>query len=582
MVDVYLGCNEEFRKEAKYIFAIIFEILGIPYNVYHSLTHHTEGQKIIINYGSSFDFSKFSNGFLINISCFDYVSFLKLKREPKVGFICSHDTNEKLAYFFANNLKKLKRSWFQDTGTGESLITYHDAQINCSVDIISSAYHLLSLQNEECIEKRDAFGRFQREFCIDSDLVYDYPILDAYCQLLFFFLRKSSEYLSFPIVQKSIWPDGYKFALCLTHDIDRFNTWTLRKVLRNIEYYLRNKYFTNIKLFISRLFRLLRSIINRNNWMGNFELIAKEEKKYDYHSSFYFVAQKHDPLDPSYKLDSPTLRERLKFLDRKGIEIGLHGSLASADSSNYLNQEKILLQEAINKNVYGGRQHFLRFRYPHTFYNIEQASLRYDSTLGFATDLGYRVGVSFPYKPFNRKEKKAYDFYEIPLVIMDTALIKNEKLHVLEGEIFKNTFKKIENFLEKAYQYNGCLTILWHNSEFDPLDVTGYTKMYKDILKWTYEKRGWGCSGYELWSWWHNRASFDFNYKVSMNSIIEISAHHIETETIFINIYFPILKKEFSIDCENCSVNSSYRDDVLNLKVENIKANSIQLKIRSL
>jgi len=576
LIAILLNCDEKFLLEAEYVFSIFTEILGIPCQIFKpSQAPDLSGYKILIKYENSETHSKSFNGFLIKIFFYDYPRFLESNLEPKVRFIQNHDFNKRIPYFFSQNSKVEGQVWWRDVETGQTLINYDKLQLNCCVDLVSSAYHVLSLQNEACISSRDELGRFQRDFASSSEPVYDFPIVDCYCNLLFSFLQKASHELELSIVQKSYWPSRFKFAVCLTHDIDRLNTWTLSKVVRNLKFYVRKKVYLNVFKFIVRLFKQILSILTLSNWQGNFGLIVREEQKFGFNSSFYFVAGKQDSLDPDYELNSSRLVKVFQTLKKQRVEIGLHGSIKTADVGDLLKEEKRALMQIIKEDIHGGRQHFLRFVYPKTFENIQQADLRYDSTLGFATALGYRCGVSFPFKPFNRDLKYTFSFYEIPLHVMDAAIMKDENYTVLEGENFSNLFDRIEKFLVNARNYQGCLTLLWHNSNFDPVDVTGYTKLYREILKWAYEHGGWGCCGFELWDWWTKRSAFRLTQAINSADGIELNLSQFQTDTVFLRLMRPHEHQEFEVSSKDCRVTTQYEKEFLHLKLDQIKADSI-------
>ena len=56
------------------------------------------------------------------------------------------------------------------------------------------------------------------------------------------------------------------------------------------------------------------------------------------------------------------------------------------------------------------------------FANIEKAGLQYDSSWGWADQLGFRNGAAFAFPPYNFTREEPYNFLSIPLVIMDQGL----------------------------------------------------------------------------------------------------------------------------------------------------------------
>ena len=112
-------------------------------------------------------------------------------------------------------------------------------------------------------------------------------------------------------------------------------------------------------------------------------------------------------------------------------------------------------------NVYGGRQHYLRFNNYETLCDsIELAGMKYDSTFGFTKDIGFRHGASFAFPPYDFKRETAYKFLEFPLVIMDTALMRADS----------NYHELVEEVLNQSRKWsNGGIAVLWHNP-IEPLN----------------------------------------------------------------------------------------------------------------
>ncbi len=160
-----------------------------------------------------------------------------------------------------------------------------------------------------------------------------------------------------------------------------------------------------------------------------------------------------------------------------------------------------MLENAIDIPINGLRQHYLRFDADKTFDAIANVGFKYDSTLGFSNDLGYRCGTSLPFQPFNPKNKKPYPFLEIPLILMDTVLLLETKLHLSSDE----AWGIVEKYLECAFKSRFCLTLNWHNNNINYADVFGYGKLYEKVLNWAYERNAWICSLDDLYKCWFHK-----------------------------------------------------------------------------
>ena len=120
-----------------------------------------------------------------------------------------------------------------------------------------------------------------------------------------------------------IWPNGKKFALCLTHDVDR-----TKKTYQ---------YFTHF-VKTHRIYHL-RSLFQRSEPYWNFERIMKIENKYEVKSTFFFMNEtKKFELGTlsmrRYDIHEPKLEGIIQRLNNGGWEIGLHGSYSSYNTNS--------------------------------------------------------------------------------------------------------------------------------------------------------------------------------------------------------------------------------------------------------
>jgi peptidoglycan/xylan/chitin deacetylase (PgdA/CDA1 family) len=293
---------------------------------------------------------------------------------------------------------------------------------------------------------------------------------------------------------------GHRCALILSHDVDRLQTWTLRKIKRAFAQRWREQ---NLPCLIRTPFQIFSSLSRRDNWQGNFEYILQLEKKYGARSTFFFVSKKNDSADPSYLLNSRRVRTGINRIRDENFHIGLHGSIPSAANRDLLGAEKKELQECTGSPVQGLRFHYLSFDARVSFHAIESNGFRYDSTLGFANETGYRCGTGYPFTPYHQESLQSHTFVEIPLILMDTVLFLESKLSLSARQAGEVIFDN----LEETWLNGSCITVNWHNNNISPDDVTGYTALYERILQWGHEHNAWMCSVDELAQWWMRERS---------------------------------------------------------------------------
>jgi len=282
-----------------------------------------------------------------------------------------------------------------------------------------------------------------------------------------------------PIVSKYIiengfdfsWPNGKKFAVCLTHDVDNImKSWKYRLI-------------STARMIKSLRFRDSIKRLLKKEKTEDFIDIMEVEEKYDAKSTFFIIASNKDIYYKRY--DLVDIKEELNYAIKKGWEIGLHGGYYSYLDREAIKNEKEKLEEIIGKKIIGYRNHFLRFKVPDTWKILSEAGFKYDTTFGYSATVGFRNGMCHPFKPFDLNENKEINIIEIPLIIMDETLFSNMNLSI---EKAWKVCKKLIDIVEKL---NGVLTILWHNTSFDKIYHTGWKKIYEEILSYSYERNAW-------------------------------------------------------------------------------------------
>jgi hypothetical protein len=189
-------------------------------------------------------------------------------------------------------------------------------------------------------------------------------------------------------------------------------------------------------------------------------------------TSVYFKASKKTPFDSGYAIAHPKVRATVEWLRDCGVELGVHPSHFTLGSPERLATEVAALRGVLGEGATGGRQHHLRWR-PQSWLEWEQNELRYDGSVGFADHVGFRAGTAVPYKPWLLWLDREADLLELPLVAMDTTLLRYQQLSPAE---IRDTLARL---LETCRSVGGVFTVLWHNTSFvAPLDIA----LYHEVL----------------------------------------------------------------------------------------------------
>jgi hypothetical protein len=174
-----------------------------------------------------------------------------------------------------------------------------------------------------------------------------------------------------------------------------------------------------------------------------------------------------------------------------GNEVGLHGGHTTYLRPEEMKSKKQRMEKLMNKKIIGYRNHFLRFKVPETWEYLREAGFLYDVTFGYADCVGFRNGMCHPFKPFNLNNGKTIEILEIPLTIMDVTFIHYMRLDI------KKSWEITKRLIDTVMQYNGVLTVLWHNTYL----MGDQLKFYEKILSYCAEKNAWMTSGEEIARW---------------------------------------------------------------------------------
>jgi peptidoglycan/xylan/chitin deacetylase (PgdA/CDA1 family) len=279
------------------------------------------------------------------------------------------------------------------------------------------------------------------------------------------------------------YPEGKKFAVCLTHDIDFVYTGMLNTATRTVKALKKGQFLEASILPFSR--------INKKwNPLWNFRKTMELEETYGAKSTFYFLTL--DPGNQDFTFSIEEMEDELSHILDDGWEVGLHGGHEAYNNPTEVRRKKRRLEKVLKNEVKGYRNHYLRFKTPQTWEMLSEAGFNYDSTFGYHDCAGFRNGMCHPFIPYNLNSGTEIDILEIPLNIMDTTLFSHMNLDL------KEAWKLTEKIILTTESYRGVLTILWHNTNMQG----DYLEFYKKILQYCAQKDAWMTSGVQIYDWW--------------------------------------------------------------------------------
>lgn len=185
------------------------------------------------------------------------------------------------------------------------------------------------------------------------------------------------------------------------------------------------------------------------------ESVIRAELRHGLEPAVYWKATAVGPFDSGYDPRDKRVRTVIRQLEEQGIENGFHAGYRAFDSLPEMQSELETLREVIGDREIGGRMHYLRW-VPETWLDWERCGLAYDSSVGYANDVGFRAGTCLPYRPWLLSRNREARLLEVPLIAMDVSLV--ERMQV-RGEA---QLRLVRELINKCAAVGGVFTFLCH------------------------------------------------------------------------------------------------------------------------
>ena len=357
----------------------------------------------------------------------------------------------------------------------QPLLSGEGARLQICVDVLGSAFFMLTRFEEVVLGLRDQYGRFPAVASVAcNERFLQLPIVDAYVELLWRALGR-------------LWPRlprrRRRFQLSLTHDVDRPLSFLGHKATSLLRQLAADALVRrDLALLVQRL-RSWAGIPKKDYRLdpyNTFDFLMRVSERQGLSSAFYFLATKNPSArDGFYTLAHPWIRSLISLIHRRGHEIGFHAGFDTyrdreRTASEYRRLRSVTRELQVSQDHWGGRQHYLRWESPGTWSNWEYAGLDYDSTPGFAEQLGFRFGTCHEFRTFDLVERRPLQLQERPLIVMDGTLFEYMKLNPGEAS------SAVLALARECRRYEGTLMLLWHNSS---LPTAARQRWYEALIQ---------------------------------------------------------------------------------------------------
>jgi len=333
----------------------------------------------------------------------------------------------------------------------------------CGVDIFASSFFMLTRWEEFVIKEWDEHGRFpsSSSLACKSGFVRR-PVVNAYAALL----RKL-------LIEAGVQKDSFKkhaYRLTLTVDVDFPRHWKpgahVLKKLFGTALRTGSVRATRDKLASFREFQL-----SGDDTYDTFDFLMDSAEANDQKAYFFFMTGGSHNLDPGNKLEEPDTLEIARRIVERGHICGIHPSYASSTDVNIFNKEVDQYSALMGERPQYGRQHYLRFEVPETWRLWEDIGAKWESSMAYSDEIGFRCGTCYPFPVFDILERRMLSLVEKPLIVMDVALRHHMKLSPDEAVV------ACEEVRAEVEKYDGEFVVLWHNSSFGEEEWPGWDRV---------------------------------------------------------------------------------------------------------
>lgn len=310
-------------------------------------------------------------------------------------------------------------------------------------------------------------SRYEEFHCHEKDWD-EWEMLQSKLQ----FLRRNSIH-QIPVVDQLVYcffkvlgfePKFSQTQMSMSHDIDVFRKYTslYRFARTSARNWIERKGLKGQVDLINAFIDTKRG--NRADPYDTFEFLLLSNPLIEKY--IYFLSGGVTVYDRFYQIKEDYVPAVIQLALDRGYKIGLHPSYNAHTNQALLQEEKNRLEQISGLEIIHSRQHFLHFDQRKTLSLLENVGLQSDATFGYQDTIGFRCGTGFPYLLYNLEKERASSIKEIPMVVMDTALLMEDQENLVRFQ------QHLFQFLE-ANKYLTHITFNFHNSTFDPLRLDG-------------------------------------------------------------------------------------------------------------
>ena len=339
-------------------------------------------------------------------------------------------------------------------------------------DIFSAVFYMISRYEEYLPYHADEHGRFTSDLSIASKHGFlNQPVVNLWALQL----KEKLQNLFPSLIFKN-----RKFKFVNTFDVDNAYAYKGKPLWRKLGSAIR----ALLRLKFSEVGeRMAVWFANRDDPYDTYDLILNMHKGHKLNSIMFFLVGNYSSVDKNISHQSKILQQLITRISKE-MKVGIHPSYKSNRNSELVQIEKERLALITGVTIDTSRQHYLKLIFPDTYRNLLKSGIKFDYTLSYADNWGFRAGTCVPFYFFDLKINTVTELLLYPNTIMEATF----KYYLKQSP--EKALAEIKKAVDAVYNVDGTFISLWHNESLSENSIwKGWSRVYTGMVDYIMKKQ---------------------------------------------------------------------------------------------
>ncbi|HDL00628.1 MAG TPA: hypothetical protein ENH23_00145 [candidate division Zixibacteria bacterium] len=222
---------------------------------------------------------------------------------------------------------------------------------------------------------------------------------------------------------------------------------------------------------IGNLWWIIRNYVTpKRFYFDNVKGMIDIERNFGYTSTFYLINGEYGRFGTRSGIKG--IIDLAKIVP-DGWDLGMHYNYNTFLKEDLFHSQRNELQDELSIPIQAGRAHYLKFDSQKSFSFLASNGIEVDESLGYVKRIGYRAGLGGCFQPYDLKNDKTIDLWEIPIVVMDACIVQ---------QYGKDAITAFQKMIEHIKSIGGALSIIFHPGQFYNPEHSTMLGIYHKLL----------------------------------------------------------------------------------------------------